>query len=150
MFNDCLSFRLVAQTTRTKHYFYDNYGRKNQPELAQRQGGFGELLGDRLPELQQRNARLNQHLQCVQSQRVRGNRGCHAIRSTSAIAKLRDAKKLPFPVMHDGFSEATQAFGDINATPTAFLFDKNGQRLQRTIGILDFAKLRATLDRELG
>lgn len=59
-------------------------------------------------------------------------------------------KKLPFPVMHDGFSEATQAFGNINATPTAFLFDKNGQRLQRTIGILDFAKLRATLDRELG
>ena len=30
-------------------------------------------------------------------------------------------KNLPFPVMHDGFSEVTQAFGGINATPTAFL-----------------------------
>ena len=59
-------------------------------------------------------------------------------------------KSLPFPVMHDGFSEASQTFGGINATPTAFLFDKQGKRLDRTIGILDFAKLRATLDRELG
>lgn len=59
-------------------------------------------------------------------------------------------KNLPFPVMHDGFSEVSQTFGGINATPTAFLFDKEGKRLDRTIGILDFAKLRATLDKELG
>ncbi len=59
-------------------------------------------------------------------------------------------KALPFPVMHDGFSEASQTFGGINATPTAFLFNKQGERLDHTIGILDFEKLRATLDRELG
>ena len=58
-------------------------------------------------------------------------------------------KSLPFPVMHDGLSEITQGFGGITATPTAYLFNKQGKRLERTIGILDFAKLRATLDKEL-
>lgn len=59
-------------------------------------------------------------------------------------------KKLPFPVMHDGFSEVTRAFGGINATPTAFLFDKQGKRLYRKTGILDFENLRTTLNKELG
>ncbi|WP_020166752.1 MULTISPECIES: TlpA disulfide reductase family protein [Methylotenera] len=58
-------------------------------------------------------------------------------------------KALPFPVMHDGFSEITQAFGGVNLTPTAFIFDKQGKRLQRTIGELDFAKLHQLLNIEL-
>ncbi len=58
-------------------------------------------------------------------------------------------KALPFPVMHDGFSEITQAFGGVNLTPTAFIFDKQGNRLQRTIGELDFVKLTQLLDVEL-
>jgi peroxiredoxin len=58
-------------------------------------------------------------------------------------------KKLPFPVMHDSLGEVSQTFGNINATPTAFLFDKNSKRLSRTIGILDFAELRKMLDKAL-
>ena len=58
-------------------------------------------------------------------------------------------KSLPFPVMHDGFSEVTEAFGGVNLTPTAFVFDKKGNRLQRTIGELDFAKLHQLLNLEL-
>ena len=58
-------------------------------------------------------------------------------------------KALPFPVMHDGFSEVTQAFGGVNLTPTAFIFDKKGHRLQRTIGELDFTKLHQLLNIEL-
>lgn len=58
-------------------------------------------------------------------------------------------KALPFPVMHDGFSEITQAFGGVNLTPTAFIFDKQGKRLQRTIGELDFPKLHQLLNSEL-
>ena len=58
-------------------------------------------------------------------------------------------KALPFPVMHDGFSEVTQAFGGVNLTPTAFIFDKQGKRLQRTIGELNFPKLHQLLDIEL-
>ncbi|MES2500762.1 MAG: TlpA disulfide reductase family protein [Pseudomonadota bacterium] len=58
-------------------------------------------------------------------------------------------KALPFPVMHDGLSEITQAFGGVNLTPTAYIFDKQGNQLQRTIGELDFAKLTQLLDVEL-
>lgn len=58
-------------------------------------------------------------------------------------------KSLPFPVMHDGLSEITQAFGGVNLTPTAFIFDKQGRRLQRTIGELDFVKLHQLLNIEL-
>ena len=58
-------------------------------------------------------------------------------------------KSLPFPVMHDGLSEMVQAFGGVNLTPTTFLYDKQGNRLQRIIGELDFAQLRQFLDKEL-
>lgn len=58
-------------------------------------------------------------------------------------------KSLPFPVMHDGFSEITEKFGGINLTPTTYIFDKDGKRLQRTIGTLDFEKLAQLLDSKL-
>ncbi len=58
-------------------------------------------------------------------------------------------KALPFPVMHDGFSEITNKFGGVNLTPTAYIFDKQGKRLQHTIGELDFVKLNQLLNREL-
>lgn len=58
-------------------------------------------------------------------------------------------KALPFPVMHDGLSEITNKFGGINLTPTTYIFDKQGKRLQRTIGELDFSKLGKLLDTEL-
>ena len=51
--------------------------------------------------------------------------------------------------MHDGFSNITQAFGGVNLTPTAFIYDKKGKRIQRTIGELNFVKLRQLLDVEL-
>ncbi len=58
-------------------------------------------------------------------------------------------KKLPFPVMHDGFAEISQKFGNISVTPTAFVFDKNGKRLLKTTGTLDFKKLEALLNTHL-
>ena len=58
-------------------------------------------------------------------------------------------KSLPFPVMHDGFGDVTKAFGGVNLTPTAFVFDKQGKRLQRTIGELNFAELRQLLNNEI-
>ncbi len=59
-------------------------------------------------------------------------------------------KALPFPVMHDGFSEITNKFGGVNLTPTAYIFDKQGKRLLHTVGELDFTKLNQLLDSELG
>ncbi len=58
-------------------------------------------------------------------------------------------KALPFPVMHDGFSEITNKFGGVNLTPTAYIFDKQGKQLQYSVGELDFTKLNQLLDREL-
>lgn len=58
-------------------------------------------------------------------------------------------KALPFPVVHDSLGELIDEFGGVYATPTAFLFDKNGQRLQRTTGTLDFSDLHARLDKAL-
>jgi peroxiredoxin len=58
-------------------------------------------------------------------------------------------KALPFPVMHDGLEEITQAFGGINLTPTTYIFDKQGKRLQRVIGQIDFTNLKVLLDKEL-
>jgi peroxiredoxin len=58
-------------------------------------------------------------------------------------------KALPFPVMHDGFSEITDKFGGVHLTPTAYIFDKQGKRLQYTIGALDFASLNQLLSKEL-
>lgn len=66
------------------------------------------------------------------------------------VLNYRNQKALPFPVMHDGLGEITQQFGGVNLTPTTFIFDKEGKRVQRTIGELDFNQLRAMLDEELG
>jgi peroxiredoxin len=58
-------------------------------------------------------------------------------------------KALPFPVMHDGFGEITNKFSGVHATPTAYIFDKQGKQLQYTIGRLDFDKLNQLLNKEL-
>jgi thiol-disulfide isomerase/thioredoxin len=65
------------------------------------------------------------------------------------VVNYTKQKKLPFPVMHDGYSEMVNAFGDVNLTPTTFIYDKQGKRLQRTIGELDFVKLDQLIIKEL-
>jgi peroxiredoxin len=58
-------------------------------------------------------------------------------------------KNLPFPVMHDGFGKMILAFGGVPATPTAYIFDKQGKQIQYTTGRLNFEKLNQLLDKEL-
>ncbi len=59
-------------------------------------------------------------------------------------------KSLPFPVMHDGLGEITRQFGEVNLTPTAYIYDKQGHLVRRTIGELDFNALQQLLKKELG
>jgi len=66
------------------------------------------------------------------------------------VLNYTKVKALPFPVMHDGLSEVTTKFGGVDLTPTTYIFDKQGKRLQRTIGELDFTKLITLLNTELG
>lgn len=63
------------------------------------------------------------------------------------VANYTKEKALPFNVMHDGYGEMVKAFGDVNLTPTTFIFDAQGNRLQKTIGELNFTELRKLLDK---
>jgi len=61
-------------------------------------------------------------------------------------ARRRD---LPFTVALDYDGTINRAFGGIEATPTAFLIDKQGHIVRRTVGQPDFAELRARIQGEL-
>lgn len=62
------------------------------------------------------------------------------------VVNYSKTQALPFPVTHDTDGRIVKAFGNVNLTPTAFLFDAEGKRLQKVIGDLDFNHLRALLD----
>lgn len=64
------------------------------------------------------------------------------------VANYTREKNLPFAVMHDGYGEMVKAFGDVNLTPTSFIFDTQGNRLQKIIGELNFTELRKLLNQK--
>jgi peroxiredoxin len=66
------------------------------------------------------------------------------------VLKFSQDRQLPFPVALDIKGEAVAAFGNVSLTPTSFLIGKDGAILEHKIGELDFAKLKTTLDKELG
>ncbi|MFD0928599.1 TlpA disulfide reductase family protein [Methylophilus glucosoxydans] len=64
------------------------------------------------------------------------------------VLNYTQEKALPFAVMHDGYGEMVRAFGNVNLTPTTFIFDGNGNRIQKTIGELNFAELHKLLNQK--
>ena len=66
------------------------------------------------------------------------------------VLQFAQDKQLPFPVALDITGEAVRAFGNVNLTPTHFLIGKDGRVLEKKTGELDFAKLKAGLDKHLG
>lgn len=69
---------------------------------------------------------------------------------TNQVLNYSKDQSLPFPVMHDTSAEVSNKFGKVSLTPTAFIYDKQGYLLQRTMGELDFAALQQLLNKELG
>lgn len=67
----------------------------------------------------------------------------------SYVANFVQTRGLPFPVALDVDGSHAKDFGDVAVTPTAFLIGKNGEVLQQTLGDVDFAALKALLDKEL-
>ncbi len=65
------------------------------------------------------------------------------------LVAYSEQKALPFPVIHDSYGDIAREFGEVHATPTAYLFDKTGKRIDKTVGILDFNALHTLLDQEL-
>ena len=55
-------------------------------------------------------------------------------------------QRLPFPVVFDRDGALAREFEGVRATPTTFLIDRSGKRISKTVGIIDFAKLRAFLE----
>ncbi len=53
---------------------------------------------------------------------------------------------LPFPVVFDRDGNLAREFDQVSGTPTTFLIDGSGKRISKTIGIIDFGKLRAFLE----
>lgn len=58
-------------------------------------------------------------------------------------------KKLPFPVMHDGFGNVASAFRHKGITPTTIIYDKSGFRIMYKVGELNFNDLNKLLDKAL-
>ena len=53
---------------------------------------------------------------------------------------------LPFPVVFDRDGSLAREFEQVGGTPTTFLIDRSGRRISKTVGIIDFGKLRAFLE----
>lgn len=63
------------------------------------------------------------------------------------VRKFARGKALPFPVVLDPNGSLARAFDNTKVVPTAFLIDKKRNLVSRTLGAIDFAKLRQYLDR---
>jgi len=57
---------------------------------------------------------------------------------------------LPFTIALDTEGKAAHAFNQVKLTPTTFIIGKDGHILQQTLGELDFVKLHALLEQQLG
>lgn len=65
------------------------------------------------------------------------------------VANFVQTRQLPFPVALDSEGAHARAFGDVQLTPTSFLIGKDGSIIEQKLGELDFARLKAQLDKEL-
>ena len=54
--------------------------------------------------------------------------------------------RLPFPMVFDQDGQLAREYDSVRATPTTFLIDRSGKRISKTVGIIDFGKLRAYLE----
>ncbi|MGX0137702.1 TlpA disulfide reductase family protein [Cupriavidus metallidurans] len=56
---------------------------------------------------------------------------------------------VPFPVVFDQGGALARDYERVQATPVTFVIDPSGQRISKTVGVINFAKLRAFLDASL-
>lgn len=65
------------------------------------------------------------------------------------VANFTEKWGLPFPVALDSQGENARAFGNVSVTPTSFVIDQEGRIIKQKLGELDFAELKALLDKVL-
>jgi peroxiredoxin len=66
--------------------------------------------------------------------------------SPSQVINYSKLNALPFPVIHDASGTIAEQFNDVRLTPTAFIIDKKGRIIRKSIGTLNFAALHQLLD----
>lgn len=67
----------------------------------------------------------------------------------SRVLAIVKANRLPYPVVLDPQGLHSVAFGEINATPTNFLVNPDGDIVVQRVGLLDLEKVRPMIDRML-
>ena len=63
----------------------------------------------------------------------------------SDVLELSQNEDWPFLVALDLDNRVSEAFGEIQFTPTAFLIDQNGEFVEKYVGAMDLKKFRKTL-----
>jgi len=62
------------------------------------------------------------------------------------VATFAEVHKLPFGVAIDNTGQVAKAFGDVGATPTSFLVDRQGVIVRRFVGEPDFALMHRLIE----
>jgi len=68
----------------------------------------------------------------------------------SDVVELSEKSAWPFLVALDLDNQVSEAFGDIQVTPTAFLIDKNGDFVEKYVGAIDLKAFRNRLTSLIG
>jgi peroxiredoxin len=64
----------------------------------------------------------------------------------SQVINYSKFNALPFPVIHDTSGTLAEQFNDVRLTPTAFIVDKKGLVIGKSIGAFNFAALHQLLN----
>jgi peroxiredoxin len=67
----------------------------------------------------------------------------------SRVVGFAEARGLPFEVVIDNTGSIARSFGDVAATPTTFLIDRQGRIARRWVGMPDFAVLNGLVEKLL-
>jgi len=67
----------------------------------------------------------------------------------AAVAQFAESRRLPFGVVIDNTGAIASGFGDVNATPTTIVLDRQGRIVLRSVGKPAVKTLRTLLDRLL-
>lgn len=65
------------------------------------------------------------------------------------VSSFAASRQLPFAIAIDNTGAIARSFGDVAATPTTLLFDRQGRLAERWVGAVDLARLRTRAEQLL-
>lgn len=67
----------------------------------------------------------------------------------ASVIHYSESRQLPFDVVIDNTGAVARAWGGVEATPTSFLVNRQGEIVQRFVGAPDFAALAKSIEKLL-